>query len=57
MFPCPICRKETRRAGNPFRPFCSRRCQIMDLAAWTSGSYSVPEDAHSSDSFSQEERN
>jgi uncharacterized protein len=25
-----------------FRPFCSRRCQLDDLARWADGSYVVP---------------
>jgi endogenous inhibitor of DNA gyrase (YacG/DUF329 family) len=29
-------------AGNPFRPFCSERCKLLDLGHWLSGSYGVP---------------
>ena len=25
-----------------FRPFCSRRCQQLDLARWADGTYRVP---------------
>jgi endogenous inhibitor of DNA gyrase (YacG/DUF329 family) len=25
-----------------FRPFCSRRCQLDDLARWADGTYRVP---------------
>lgn len=28
--------------GNPFRPFCSERCKLLDLGQWLSGAYSVP---------------
>ncbi|MCR5084563.1 MAG: DNA gyrase inhibitor YacG [Succinivibrionaceae bacterium] len=32
---CPQCGKEVDAGpGNPFRPFCSRHCRLMDLAAW-----------------------
>jgi endogenous inhibitor of DNA gyrase (YacG/DUF329 family) len=27
---------------NPFRPFCSERCRLMDLGAWASESYRIP---------------
>lgn len=27
---------------NPYRPFCSERCKIIDLGAWASESYKVP---------------
>jgi endogenous inhibitor of DNA gyrase (YacG/DUF329 family) len=39
---CPKCGKETSFEGNPFRPFCSERCKLVDLGKWLSGSYSVP---------------
>lgn len=44
MHQCPICRQEVRWEDNPFRPFCSERCQIQDLGAWASENYRVPED-------------
>lgn len=27
---------------NPFRPFCSERCQVADRAAWAEEVYSIP---------------
>ncbi|MBQ8024087.1 MAG: DNA gyrase inhibitor YacG [Succinivibrio sp.] len=34
---CPICKKETvYDASNPFRPFCSEKCRLIDLGAWAS---------------------
>jgi uncharacterized protein len=39
---CPHCRKETALAGNPFRPFCSERCKMIDLGTWASEGYRVP---------------
>ena len=38
---CPICKRETIREGNPFRPFCSERCKLIDLDNWLSGRYRV----------------
>ena len=40
--PCPICRKP-RRAE--FTPFCSGRCQDIDLNRWLSGGYVIPGEA------------
>ena len=32
---CPHCKKKnTWKAENPFRPFCSERCKLIDLGAW-----------------------
>jgi endogenous inhibitor of DNA gyrase (YacG/DUF329 family) len=39
---CPTCKKETEPAGNPFRPFCSERCKLIDLGRWAAGDYRVP---------------
>jgi endogenous inhibitor of DNA gyrase (YacG/DUF329 family) len=43
---CPLCRRETSWEDNPWRPFCSERCQMIDLGRWASGDYrmSVVED-------------
>ena len=37
--PCPICGKAGIAA---FRPFCSARCQDVDLHRWFSGAYAIP---------------
>jgi hypothetical protein len=42
--PCPICRKPVPWEGTPTRPFCSERCKTLDLGAWASESYRMPED-------------
>jgi len=39
---CPRCGKETETAKNPFRPFCSERCKLVDLGNWLSGNYRIP---------------
>jgi len=41
---CPTCRKPTEWKENPFRPFCSERCQLVDLGRWVEGEYRVPGD-------------
>ena len=40
---CPTCSKMTDySAENRFRPFCSERCQTLDLGAWADEKYRVP---------------
>jgi endogenous inhibitor of DNA gyrase (YacG/DUF329 family) len=39
---CPRCGVETSLQGNPFRPFCSERCKLIDLGNWISGKYRIP---------------
>ena len=41
---CPTCGKPVEWKGNPFRPFCSERCQLVDLGKWVEGEYRVPGD-------------
>jgi endogenous inhibitor of DNA gyrase (YacG/DUF329 family) len=28
--------------GNAYRPFCSERCRLIDLGAWTTERYRIP---------------
>ncbi|MFI4861501.1 MAG: DNA gyrase inhibitor YacG [Phycisphaerales bacterium JB063] len=37
---CPICQAATDQTG-PHYPFCSKRCQTIDLGRWTDGSYKI----------------
>lgn len=39
MRPCPICSKLSTPA---FYPFCSDRCQKVDLNRWLSEGYTIP---------------
>ena len=39
---CPQCRRPTAWEDNPFRPFCSERCRLLDLGAWADESYRIP---------------
>ncbi len=39
---CPICKKNARWDDNPFRPFCSERCRLMDLGRWAYEEYRIP---------------
>ncbi len=39
---CPICGKKSVWEDNPFRPFCSERCRLIDLGKWASEDYRIP---------------
>lgn len=39
---CPQCRKPSSMSPeNVYRPFCSERCQLIDLGAWATGKYAI----------------
>ena len=38
---CPICHKPVNK-DDPFMPFCSDRCRIVDLGNWASEKYVIP---------------
>ena len=41
---CPNCKSlSVFSPENPFRPFCSKRCKMIDLGEWASESYKIPE--------------
>ena len=44
LLKCPTCHRETEWENNPHRPFCSDRCQLIDLGAWTEERYRIPGD-------------
>jgi len=42
-YPCPNCRKLVRWSEqNPFRPFCSQRCRLVDFGAWAGEHHRIP---------------
>lgn len=46
---CPTCREVTPWEGNPFRPFCSERCKLIDLGKWLEERYRIPVEEDESD--------
>ena len=38
---CPTCKKKTTWEENPWRPFCSERCRLVDLGRWASEEYKI----------------
>lgn len=41
--PCPTCKKTVVWSPeSPYRPFCSKRCQMIDLGEWASEEKAIP---------------
>jgi endogenous inhibitor of DNA gyrase (YacG/DUF329 family) len=43
---CPVCKKAldpATTAASKFFPFCSERCQQVDMYRWTTGKYAIIE--------------
>jgi len=38
---CPTCKRLTGWEDNPYRPFCSERCKLIDLGRWASEEYRI----------------
>jgi endogenous inhibitor of DNA gyrase (YacG/DUF329 family) len=51
--PCVWCR--ARPIAPEWRPFCSERCKLQDLARWADGSYAVAGDKREPDEEKSEE--
>jgi endogenous inhibitor of DNA gyrase (YacG/DUF329 family) len=39
---CPTCGKPAEWQDNPWRPFCSERCKLIDFSRWANEEYRVP---------------
>lgn len=54
---CPTCQKDVIwQAESKFRPFCSKRCQLIDLGEWSEENHTIstpltPEQAFSPESI------
>ena len=41
---CPRCNAAILwSADNPYRPFCSERCKLIDLGQWATEAYRIPQ--------------
>jgi uncharacterized protein len=39
---CPTCDQPVKWQDNPYRPFCSERCKLIDFGRWANEEYCVP---------------
>ena len=50
---CPTCQAGVKwTSSNPYRPFCSERCRLIDLGAWADEQHRIPGDETEDDVLS-----
>ncbi len=54
---CPICDKEVEWEQNPYHPFCSERCKLIDLGKWAAEQYRFPGNKNSGETEQKEDEN
>ena len=42
LISCPFCKQKSTWEENPWRPFCSERCKMIDLGKWAMEDYKIP---------------
>ena len=48
--PCPRCKKPVDwQLAQPEKPFCSKRCKLIDLGEWASESYTISAEISAND--------
>lgn len=51
---CPTCGARVEWSPkSPYRPFCSKRCRLIDLGAWLDGSNRIPGNELEADALDQ----
>ena len=54
---CPICKRPVEPLEkNPFFPFCTDRCKLIDLGRWLDGKYQIPVADEDTDDNANEDR-
>ena len=54
---CPICKKPGEWSDkNPWRPFCSERCKLIDLGEWASDAYVIHGNAYAQTNESEADK-
>ena len=51
---CPTCRESFSNKTATWRPFCSKRCKLVDLGRWLDGSYAIPGEAASDEELASD---
>lgn len=53
--PCPQCKATVIwQATSEFRPFCSKRCQLIDLGEWAEENHKISQNIQADTVFSEE---
>ena len=45
---CPHCGNITKWDDNPYKPFCSERCKLIDLGSWADEKFKIEDKLNSS---------
>jgi len=53
---CPICKKPTDSQKDTEFPFCSERCRLLDLGAWSAEKYVVSGPIFDEEEIPEEDR-
>ena len=54
--PCPSCKKEVEWTDeNEYRPFCSKRCKLIDFGEWAAGKHLIAGEPLMEGDFSEDE--
>jgi endogenous inhibitor of DNA gyrase (YacG/DUF329 family) len=52
---CPTCQQKVSWiAENQYRPFCSKRCQLIDLGEWAEENHKISQPSQSPQQLSEE---
>jgi hypothetical protein len=52
---CPTCQRESVWSqDNPWRPFCTERCRLVDLGQWLNEGHAIPGEPLPADDDSSE---
>ncbi len=41
LIACPRCQQKIESQDNPFKPFCSERCKLIDLGQWANETHKL----------------
>ncbi len=53
--PCPNCNKDVIwHSSSEFRPFCSKRCQLIDLGEWADEGHKISQSAQGATPLTEE---
>jgi uncharacterized protein len=53
---CPICKKATDSKADADFPFCSERCRMLDLGAWSAEKYVVSDPIFDEEGLPEDDR-
>ncbi|MEJ2067973.1 MAG: DNA gyrase inhibitor YacG [Deltaproteobacteria bacterium] len=52
---CPRCGTQVSWEENPYRPFCSERCKLIDLGRWVDEQYRINGEKAEDEDYKEDE--